>query len=318
MSTAEAELLPPEQTTEQPKKSKSKALARREESSVPAQATDGQMLQTLMTEAIRSGNRELMREVMEIRRELKAEAAKEAFFAALSAFQAECPVITKTKAVREKAERGGGVRYRYAPLDVIVKIVGPFITKYGLSYELDSEVVGYEKDGHYLEATCVMRHAGGHEHTPKPFRIPVTPSDFMSKQQAFASANTFAKRYAFCNAFGIATGDDDDDGQLAAQYQRTPDTRKPVSQPRQTPTAQKAEAEKKANGNGKQKAQIEPAGEGEAIDSNTIKGMIIAMEQYKVTIEDFRKRFPSLAGLEQIKRTDTRVVTAWMMDPDNC
>jgi len=318
VSAVEAEVLPPE-PTEQPKKSKPKALARREETAIAAQSSDGQMLQTLMTEAIRSGNKELMREVMEIRRELKAEAAKEAFNTALSAFQAECPVIEKKKVVREKQERGGGVRYRYAPLDYIQRVAGPYLTKHGFSYELQADAVGSDKEGYYMEATCTMRHAAGHEHTPKPFRIPITFSDFMNKQQSFGSASTFSKRYAFCGAFGIATGDEDDDGQAAGytpnQARELKNARQPVSQPRQTPTAQKAEADKKGSGNGKEKPQIEPAGEGEAIDANTVRGLNAAMEHAKLTNEDFVKRFPALNGVEQVKKTDSRVVMAWIADP---
>src|ERR1051326_7931071 len=107
MSAAEAEVVQPEQ--EPQKKTRSRAMVRHEETLPAAPANDSQMLQGLMTEAIRSGNRELMREVMEIRRELKAEAAKEAFFAALSAFQAECPIIKRKKPVYEK-DRTRGVR----------------------------------------------------------------------------------------------------------------------------------------------------------------------------------------------------------------
>ena len=35
----------------------------------------------------------------------------------------------------------------------------------------------------------------------------------MSDSQVVAAASTFSKRYAFCNAFGILTGDEDNDGQ---------------------------------------------------------------------------------------------------------
>ena len=35
----------------------------------------------------------------------------------------------------------------------------------------------------------------------------------MSPMQSFGAAMTFAKRYAFCNAFGILTADEDRDGQ---------------------------------------------------------------------------------------------------------
>jgi hypothetical protein len=45
------------------------------------------------------------------------------------------------------------------------------------------------------------------------FTVPIDEKAFMNAPQKVASALTFAKRYAFCNAFGILTGDEDNDGQ---------------------------------------------------------------------------------------------------------
>ena len=142
-------------------------------------------------------------------------------------------------------------------------------------------------------------------------------NDFMNRQQSFASATTFAKRYAFLDALGILTGDDDNDARSFTpnEAREARASRQPVSQPRQTPTAQKAEAEK-ANGGVKHKFAIEPAGEGEAIDANTIKGLTAAMEHAKLTNEHFKARFPALSGLEQVKKTNTNVVMSWIADPN--
>ena len=41
--------------------------------------------------------------------------------------------------------------------------------------------------------------------------MPIDKDGFMNTPQKFASALTYAKRYAFCNAFGILTADEDDD-----------------------------------------------------------------------------------------------------------
>ena len=41
--------------------------------------------------------------------------------------------------------------------------------------------------------------------------MPIDKDAFMNSQQQYGSASTFSKRYAFCNAFGILTGDEDND-----------------------------------------------------------------------------------------------------------
>src|ERR1043165_3281585 len=174
MATTEAEVVQSEPELEPQKKTRSRAMVRHEEPLPAAPANDSQMLQGLMTEAIRSGNRELMREVMEIRRELKAEAAKEAFFAALSAFQAECPIIKRTKPVYDidkQTRQRKGVRYHYAPMDEIVRIVSPILTKHGLSYTIVApvETAGNEP---WLIAKCTVHHELGHNETSE-FRIPL-------------------------------------------------------------------------------------------------------------------------------------------------
>jgi hypothetical protein len=149
---------------------------------------------------------ETMEKLLVMRRELRAEAAKSAFDAALAAFQAECPVIHKSKEIRDKS---GKVRYSYAPIEVIVQQVRPLLQKHGFSYTTDAIV----EDG-WVTAQCTSTHSAGHSET-KQFKVPVDKDAFMSAPQRFASALTFAKRYAFCNAFGILTGDQDDDNSIA-------------------------------------------------------------------------------------------------------
>jgi hypothetical protein len=146
---------------------------------------------------------ETLERLMTIRRELKAEAAKEAFERSMAAFQAECPTIAKTKQVMNKDNKT--VRYCYAPLEVIIEQVKAILQKHGFNYTLDAKV-----EGTWVEAICQSTHSMGHSKTSS-FKVPIDQNSFMAEAQKFASALTFCKRYAFCNAFGILTGDDDDD-----------------------------------------------------------------------------------------------------------
>jgi ERF superfamily len=164
-----------------------------------------------------------MERLLAMRRELKAEHAKEAFDSALADFQAECPIILKKKAVVEKS---GGVRYHYAPLDAIVAQTKELLQKHGFSFSLNAEV-----EPGWVKAMCKVTHRGGHSQV-SDFKVPIDPKSFMTEMQKFASALTFAKRYAFTNAFGILTGDEDIDGREAQPKPAGPSRLDPADQAR--------------------------------------------------------------------------------------
>lgn len=145
---------------------------------------------------------ETMEKLLAMRRELKAEAAKAAFDQAMSDFQSQCPTITKSKEVKDKH---GNHRYNFAPIDVIVSEVRPLLKACGLSFGVNTKV-----EEKWVNVVVVVKHTMGHSEVSE-FKVPVDQDAYMSAPQKFAAALTFAKRYAFCNAFGILTGDEDND-----------------------------------------------------------------------------------------------------------
>lgn len=149
---------------------------------------------------------EVLERLQVMRRELKAEHAQEAFDNAMSAFQAECPVIRKNKSVNDT---GGKRLYDYAPMEQIISEVKPLLQKHGFSYTLDTDVES--KDG-WVIAQCIVTHQEGHKQKSEA-KFPLgAGTRAMSTTQIFAAALTFASRRVFCNAFGIITGDEDRDG----------------------------------------------------------------------------------------------------------
>jgi hypothetical protein len=161
-------------------------------------------VETLIAQAIdKNVPVETMERLLVMRRELKAEFAKEAFDKAMSEFQAGCPTIGKTKCVYTKA---GNKAYSYAPLESIVAQVKGLLKEHGFSYAVQTET----KEG-MVKVTCIAKHKYGHTE-PSSVEVPLgNKTDIMSQTQVVAAALTFAKRYAFCNAFGILTGDEDTD-----------------------------------------------------------------------------------------------------------
>lgn len=152
-----------------------------------------------------------MEKLMDLQERWEKNKAKKAFDKAMADFQSECPVIRKDNDVKNN---DGSKRYSYAPLDSIVQQVRELLRKHGFSYTTDAIV-----EGSSVKAICKVTHEEGHSEISS-FQVPIDPKGFMNEAQKFASALTFAKRYAFCNAFGILTGDEDDDSQETAS---TPD-----------------------------------------------------------------------------------------------
>lgn len=146
----------------------------------------------------------------------RAEMARQAFDDALAAFQAECPIIIKRK-------DGAKNMYKYAPLDHIVTQTKQLIQRHGFSFSITSEI-----EQGWVKAVCKIRHTAGHTE-PTEFKCPIDGNEknAMSTPQRYGAAMTFAKRYAFCNGFGILTADEDLDARPDKPKPQGPSTTAP-------------------------------------------------------------------------------------------
>ncbi len=165
--------------------------------------------QSLIAQAIQSNVPvETMERLLVMAEKMQAIKAKQEFNQAMAKFQSECPTIVKTKPVRTKS---GQEAYRYAPIESIVEQVKLPLQNNGFSYSTSMELLPTG-----VKVEVKVTHKDGHcEITP--MEVPLgEKTQIMSNSQVVAAASTFAKRYAFCNAFGILTGDEDTDA--------TPDT----------------------------------------------------------------------------------------------
>jgi len=166
-------------------------------------------VESLLMKAVESGQSiDTLERLLAMREKLQSEFARTEYFKALSEFQSECPFIPKERTVKDKS---GNVRYKYASLDDIVKVVGPLLKTHGLSFTVNTDNTAAS-----VAAICEIHHAAGHSEK-SVFVVPVEETAFMNEAQKVASAQAYAKRYAFCNALGILTSDMDDDGQSLGQ-----------------------------------------------------------------------------------------------------
>ena len=188
---------------------KGTALVKKETTGLPVQVpqtADAKIdFQTLVARAIdKSLPVETMERLLAMVEKQKAAWAKEQFFKALSRFQSVCPAVSKTHDVYDKH---GKYRYSFAALEDIVETVKVPLEANGLSYTIKTEQTDKE-----VAAICIAHHVDGHEEQTR-FAVPIDHDAYMNAAQKVASALTYAKRYAFNNAFGIMTAEDDDDAQ---------------------------------------------------------------------------------------------------------
>jgi len=147
-----------------------------------------------------------MEKILAMRKDLNDEFAKKEFDLAMANAQSEFPEIKKTKSVPTKT---GQIAYSYAPIDSIVRQVRDILAKYKLSYSIKTEIT---ETG--VKSICIVRHIAGHSEQSE-MEVPLgVKTGVMSDSQVVAAASTFSKRYAFMNAFGIMTAEEDNEEAL--------------------------------------------------------------------------------------------------------
>lgn len=173
--------------------------------------------EALISQALTNGVPvETIERLLAMRRELKQEWAKQEYDTAMAQFQADCPTIVKTKEVKTDE---GKIAYRYAPIESIVEQVKVPLRENGFSYSTSMEL---KETG--VKVTVKVTHSSGHSELT-PMEVPFgNKTRVMSQSQVAAAASTFAKRYAFCNAFGILTGDEDTDARPVVEKPKEPES----------------------------------------------------------------------------------------------
>jgi hypothetical protein len=137
---------------------------------------------------------------------MDAEQGRKDFFSAFAALQAEMPRVMKMKAVHNAPQKGGGLRYTYAPFEDIMDQIGPYLIKHGFGVSFTTR----EAAAGRLCSVCVLSHISGHSQQNEfTVRIGSGPGG-TSDTQADGSAKTYAKRGALCDALNIVTESDDD------------------------------------------------------------------------------------------------------------
>ena len=205
MKTIEPELIPAEPTQAIAVRPE-QALAMRDPESILRYAVDAK------------ASVEVIERMMAVRRELRAEQAKEAFDKAMADFQAECPIIVKGKGVHDNS---GKVAFKYAPIEDVEAQIRPYTRKHGFNHTYDTDV---SSEPGWVIAKCIVTHTMGHCLTTTVKFPLVRKTSLMSDTQVYFGTLTSSCRRALQNAYGLIIAGEDMDGRGAAPKPQGPST----------------------------------------------------------------------------------------------
>jgi len=154
---------------------------------------------------------EVLERLMALSERWRAEQARRAFDAAMSALRADLPTVVKRAEVDFTSPKGR-TNYRYEQLSDITEAIAPCMAKHGLSFRwrTDSTAPGV------VAVTCVVSHRDGHSETTQ-LSGPCDESGNKNPIQAIGSIVTYLQRYTLKAAVGVAAAADDDAGGATRQ-----------------------------------------------------------------------------------------------------
>jgi hypothetical protein len=170
-------------------------------------ATPMQLLQVAIE---RGTDVAMLEKLVQLQQQWEANEARKAYVAAKAAFVAERPTITKNKHVGfESRKTGDKTDYDHATLDNVCDIIGPVLSKHGLSHAWELS----QSDGK-VRVTCTLTHVLGHSE-----RVWLEAGADMSGSknpiQGIGSTVTYLQRYTLLAICGLATKNQDNDGRGA-------------------------------------------------------------------------------------------------------
>lgn len=159
---------------------------------------------SLMQQALTTPNMDMsiLKDMLAMQKEVMAQQAIIDFNNDFSEMSKEIPVIAHTKKSYSTT---------YTPLEDIVNIVRPILSKYGFSISFNNT---QETQG-FVKVTCQLRHKAGHMIENMLILPTEAVTKGMNAMQAIGAAISYGKRYTLCGILNIATTADDDNNGFA-------------------------------------------------------------------------------------------------------
>jgi hypothetical protein len=191
--------------------------------------TQSQAPAVLIQQAITAGaDLDKLEKALALQERWEANQAKKAYHLAMAKFKANPPKIDKDREVAFDTSHGK-TRYSHASLFNVTEKINSALSEHGLSA---SWVTNQASD--VISVTCRITHEKGHsEETTLSAKADTSGSK--NPIQAIGSAITYLERYTLLALTGLATYEQDDDGQEAAPRPEEKKEKKPFSKPPQKP-----------------------------------------------------------------------------------
>ena len=177
-----------------------KTVAKIENTNVPAAVTPSDMLQMAVEQG---ADLDKLEKLMELQERWEAGQAKKSFVAAMNRFMDDCPQIEKTRK---------GHNSKYAGLAESIEQIKPALSAHGLSYGWKTN-----QTESLITVTCTVTHIDGHSESTS-LSSPPENSGSKNSIQAIGSAVSYLQRYTLYAILGLASGDQDTDGNPAPVF----------------------------------------------------------------------------------------------------
>lgn len=156
------------------------------------------ILEAAVRGGINSENVAVVKEIVAMCREQRAEDAKAAFARAFFAMKKEMPIIYADKEVKTKS---GHLAFEYCSPQEIQNVIDPVMKRNGFC-----TMTGQEKDDKgFITASVTLYHEAGHSETRSFTVRPGSGNALMSEAQCDAAATTSAERHALIKMLGLRT-----------------------------------------------------------------------------------------------------------------
>jgi hypothetical protein len=156
----------------------------------------------LLSIAVQQGaDLDKLTKLMDLQERWEANEARKAYVAAMSQFRAQAPSITKTRKAHNSM---------YAGLAETIDEIKGILTDCGLSHSWKTK-----QDADQITVTCCVTHIMGHSECTSLTAAPDT-SGSKNSIQAVASTVTYLERYTLYAILGLASKEQDNDGNVVS------------------------------------------------------------------------------------------------------
>jgi hypothetical protein len=162
----------------------------------------------LLSQAIERGiDTQALEKLMELNERYEKQQARKLFNQAMANFKKDPPKIFKDKAVRYALRTGGETSFDHASLGLVTEKISAALACNGLHASWRTK----QPNGS-VTVTCIIEHEAGHS-IETELTAPPDDSGKKNRIQQIASTVTYLERYTLLALTGLATYEQDDDGQ---------------------------------------------------------------------------------------------------------